>query len=167
MGSESGRHFFPSCRNSPGGPSLTMASFWLAGHRGWEYVSVVQRFAVSLLAIFMLAFALVPALPAYVCIDGGRSLSPCTPPQDEGPTQPQAEWHVDDCCKLTAAATVDTQPPKITSSKKHDILLIALLAPTPLLMRFGGPPISRQSRLTRGDPIWRGPPSSLRTILRI
>lgn len=127
----------------------------------------MQRFAATLFAIFMLALALVPALPTYVCTDGGRSLSPCAPPEDEGPAQPQTEWHADDCCKLTTAATVDTQPPKVTSSKKHDLLLIAILAPTPLLVRPNEPPVSRQNRLTRGDPIWRGPPSSLRTILRI
>lgn len=127
----------------------------------------MQRFAATLFAIFMLAHALVPALPTYVCTDGGRSLSPCSPPETEGPAQTQAEWHVGDCCKLTAAATVDAQAPKIKISKQHDSILIALLAPTPLLMRFDEPPISRQSRLTRGDPTWRGPPSSLRTILRI
>lgn len=127
----------------------------------------MQRFAAMLFAIFMLAHALVPALPTYVCTDGGRSLSPCSPRDEEGPAQSQAELHVADCCKLTAAVTVDAQPPKSTSAKQHDILLIALLAPTPLLMRFDEQPVSRQSRLTRGDPLFRGPPSSLRTILRI
>lgn len=127
----------------------------------------MQRFAATLFAIFMLARALVPALPTYVCTDGGRSLSPCSPREQEGPPQGQAEWHVGDCCKLTAAATVDAKPPKITSAKQCDLLLIALLAPTPLLMRFDEQPASRQSRLTRGDPLFRGPPSSLRTILRI
>lgn len=127
----------------------------------------MQRFAVTLLAIFMLVHALAPALPVYVCTDGGRSLSPCSPPEKEGSAQSQAEWHVGDCCKLTPAANADAQPPKITSSKQHDSILIALLAPPLLLIRFDEPPISHQSRLTRGDPIWRGPPSSLRTILRI
>jgi hypothetical protein len=108
----------------------------------------VQRFAATLFAIFMLAHALVPGLPTYVCTDGGRSLSPCAPPENEGPAQAQAEWHVGDCCKLTEAAKVDAQAPL-------------------LLMRFDEPPISRRGRLTRGDPLFRGPPSSLRSILRI
>ncbi len=128
----------------------------------------MQRFAATLFAIFMLAHALVPGLPTYVCTDGGRSLSPCAPPENEGPAQAQAEWHVGDCCKLTEAAKVDAQAPKIKLSKQHDSILSALLVPTPLLlMRFDEPPISRRGRLTRGDPLFRGPPSSLRSILRI
>lgn len=127
----------------------------------------MQRLAATLFAIFMLAHALVPVLPTYVCTDGGRSLSPCSPGEEAKAVQSQAEWHVDDCCKLTAAVAIDAQPPKVTSPKNHNIVLIALLAQPAPLMRFDEPPLSRQGRLTRGDPIWRGPPSSLRTILRI
>lgn len=127
----------------------------------------MQRFAAVSFVIFMLAHALVPALPAYLCTDGGRSLSPCSPLAEEGADQSRAEWHIGDCCKLTAAATVDTQPPKITSAKQHVLYLLALLLPTPLPTLRDTPLLARISRLTRGDPLFRGPPASLRTILRI
>lgn len=126
----------------------------------------MQRFAATLLAIILLAHGLVPALPTYLCTDGGRSLSPCSPQEKQEPEQTQAEWHVGDCCKLTAAATTDAPPPKLTRSEQHDRVLIAFLAPL-LLLRFDEPLVALQSRLTRGDPTWRAPPPSRRTILRI
>ena len=49
----------------------------------------MQRFAATLFAIFMLAHALVPGLPTYVCTDGGRSLSPCAPPENEDRRKPR------------------------------------------------------------------------------
>src|SRR4029079_6932705 len=124
-------------------------------NRGREYVAIAQRSAATLFAIFMLVHALLPVLPAYVCIDGGRSLSPCSPPEIHQPAQSQSEWHVGHCCKLTAAATVDAQPPKVTKPRQHDRILVALLAVSLPLMRFGEPPPCRQTQLRRRDSIWR------------
>ena len=137
------------------------------GQRRGSTVRSVQRLVAFLFTIFMLAHGLVPTLPVYVCTDGGRSLDPCSPPEKQGLAQSQPEWHVGDCCKLTDPATVDAQPPQVANPQSRDRIVVALLAVSPPLMSVAEPAPLQLRRLTRGDPFRRGPPPSLRTILRI
>jgi len=125
----------------------------------------MQRFAAILFAVYMLAHACVPVLPTYVCTDGGRSLSPCSPIANEAPPN-QAEWNLADCCKLTAAATVDARPPVSTNASYRVAVLVAIL-PLPQTALFVQPPPWRPDHLGRGDPVLRGPPQSSHTVLRI
>jgi|JI102314A2RNA_FD_contig_101_518207_length_1371_multi_2_in_0_out_0_2 hypothetical protein len=126
----------------------------------------MQRFAVTLFAIFMLAHAFLPALPVYVCTDGGRALDPCSPSEEPEAQSPDAKWKLGDCCKLTAPATVDASP-VTTTNVAHDIADTIAILPE-LCTALLEPPICYQRVCrVRGPPLWRGHPSSLHTILRI
>ena len=126
----------------------------------------MQRFAHIVFAIFMLVHALVPALPVFVCTDGGRSLSPCSPPQESDPSSPNAAWNLEDCCKLTAPAVVDASPPA-SLSHSHNLAVLFALLPVPQHSFLSPLSQRRNDPLSRGDPALRRPPPSLHTILRI
>lgn len=126
----------------------------------------MQRLVHILFAIFMLVHALVPALPIFVCTDGGRSLNPCSPQEERATPSPSAAWNEEDCCKLTAPAVVDASPP--VSIDPHHVLTTQLaLLPVATLSPLSSPPQQRIHHLGRGDPVLRGPPLSLYTVLRI
>ena len=117
-----------------------------------------------LLAVYMLAHALLPVLPAYVCTDGGRSLTPCSPTELHAMSV-QDELHLPDCCKLAAGSTIDAQPPLLISSSVPAADLVATthsschscLVPHP----------SHLNRLAHRNRVLRGPPPLLHTVLRI
>jgi hypothetical protein len=129
----------------------------------------MQRFASIVFAILMLAHALVPALPFFLCTedDGSRlrGSTPCCP--QEG-TQPDTKYPILEharCCELTMPVIVDAQPPVRQDHTELVVaqaafLTVALPAPlTPERLSLLG--------LSHGPPLLRGPPLPLRSILRI
>ena len=96
------------------------------------------RFASILIAVYMLAHALLPVLPAYVCTDGGRSLNPCSP-TDLHAASAQDELHLADCCKLTAPAAIDARPLLSNTATVSAAHVVALL-PSVLLAAAAAAP---------------------------
>lgn len=125
----------------------------------------MQRFASILIAVYMLAHALLPVLPAYVCTDGGRSLAPCSPMESHA-TATQDELHLADCCKLTAAATMDARPALSNTATVSAADVVALL-PLTFFSLLLPPPLWRPDHLAHRNPVLRGPPPLLHSILRI
>ncbi|MBL9006246.1 MAG: hypothetical protein JNJ46_18475 [Myxococcales bacterium] len=123
------------------------------------------RFASILIAVYMLAHALLPVLPAYVCTDGGRSLNPCSP-TDLHAASAQDELHLADCCKLTAPAAIDARPLLSNTATVSAAHVVALL-PTQSFSLLLPPPLWRPDHLAHRNPVLRGPPLLLRTVLRI
>lgn len=126
----------------------------------------MRRLAALLIGLLMLVHAMVPALPSYVCTDGGRSLNPCSPVEERATAPAVPEWNLGDCCKLTAPAIVDAQPPSLTNPAQRFSTVSTLIPAAPVALAVM-PGLLLSPPLARGDPALRGPPLRRHPILRI
>lgn len=72
---------------------------------------LVQRFAAIFIGLLILAHAMVPALPKYVCngMGGMHLLHPCCPDQSADHQDAQAAWQRGRCCESEPASVIEAQ----------------------------------------------------------
>jgi len=144
---------FPACR----GGVRRLPSLW------------VQRFAAILLGILLLAHALVPALPKYVCagMDGVHLLHPCCPNKSAELPEGALAWERAACCQPEQAVAIGAQQlPRSEQPRAMVALTKAVTDAAPAVIPLQ--PASGFALLAvRGDPALVKPPPRLHFALHV
>lgn len=122
-----------------------------------------------LIGLFMLAHALVPALPTYVCLAMGgiRMMHSCCPDAADEPQGADDGTVLRDvrCCQFAPAVTIEAQRLPQTTFTAPALPFIAVVVLPEVLPPPWRTPLLRGT--ARGDPALLGPPLLLHPILRI
>jgi hypothetical protein len=131
---------------------------------------LLKRFAAILLGLLLLAHALVPALPKYVCVGmgGAHFLQPCCPDRSaEHRHDGQPAWERARCCQAEPPVAIEAQRPqpdnplRILELVSHSLTIACAFDAPP------APPVPRGLGTARGDPALIAPPPRLFVTLHV
>lgn len=128
----------------------------------------MRRFAAILIGLLLLAHALVPGLPRYVCLgmEGAHLFHPCCPEKPKHQDVTPA-WERARCCQPEQAVGIDAQ--QLPRSEQPRVLAAVTKAATDALPAVvdSPPAVSFGLIATRGDPALLKPPPRLYFALHV
>jgi hypothetical protein len=129
----------------------------------------VRRFAAILIGMLLLAHAVVPALPRYVCVgmDGAHRLHPCCPEKPAELQDVMSSWERARCCQPEQAVAIDAQ--QLPRSEQPRVLAAVTQAGNDALPAVVAvPPVAAFGLIAaRGDPAFVRPPPRLHFALHV